>query len=81
MTLMEDVARLQDRLAEAKDARARAQGARESAQASLERTLAELAHDFDVHDAAEGQRKLAELRDDLEKLASELNAKLDEIGV
>jgi len=81
MTLMEEVAALQDRVAEAQRSRARAEGARESAQASLHRALVELEQEFGVTSPEEAQELLSELKDELERTTAQITRKLDEIGV
>ena len=80
MTLMEDVAALQDRIAMAQKARARAEGARESAQASLDKALADLTHHFGVTGEQQAQELLAQLKAELEQITAAITAKLDEIG-
>jgi hypothetical protein len=81
MTLMEDVARLQERLTEASKARARAEGARESAQLALERAHADLRREFNVPDERAAAELLADLNDKLTTLVADIKAKLAEIGV
>lgn len=81
MTLAEDVATLQQRLADAERQRARAEGARDSAQASYQAARDELKKNFGVDTAEEAGALLATLRDELAVIVADLSAKLDEIGV
>lgn len=81
MTLAEDVAALQQRLADAERQRARAEGARDSAKAAYDNARAELKRDFGVESVDEAGALLAQLRDELAVIVADLSAKLDEIGV
>lgn len=81
MTLMEQVADLQDRIATAQRERARAEGARDAAQAAAETARAELKRDFDVTTVDDAKRLLMTLRTELETATAEVVAALDEIGL
>ena len=81
MTLAEDVAALQQRLADAERQRMRAEGARDSAQASYQAARDELKKTFGVETVEEAGALLTTLREELAGIVAELSAKLDEIGV
>jgi len=81
MTLMEEIAALQDRLAAAQRARVLAEGARDQAQAAAEHAAAELKRDFGVETTTQAETLLAEMHAELARITDALKAKLDEIGV
>lgn len=81
MTLMDDVAKLQQRLADAQRERARAEGAYATAQAIAEQARAELKRDFEVDTVADAETLLETLREELALLVSQLTEELDRIGV
>jgi hypothetical protein len=81
MTLMEDVAALQDRVAEAQRSKARAEGVRDSAQVAYDKARQELADDFGVHSLQAAEDLLADLRAQLADLVQQISGKLDEIGI
>lgn len=81
MTLMEEVAALQDRLTDAQRARARAEGARDTAQAAADAARQELNRDFGVETIEQAETMLAELRDELAGIADQIRDRLDQIGV
>lgn len=81
MTLMEQVADLQNRISAAQRERARAEGARDAAQAAAETARAELHRDFGVSTVEEANTLLTQLRADLEATTAEVAAALDKIGL
>lgn len=81
MTLMDDVAKLQQRLADAQRERARAEGAYATAQAIAEQARAELKRDFEVDTVADAETLLQTMREELALLVSQLTEELDRIGV
>jgi len=81
MSLAEDVAALQTRLAEAQRASARAEGARDNAQAVLNTARAQMKEQFGVDNPEQAEELLERLREELSRLVSAISARLDEIGV
>jgi hypothetical protein len=81
MSSMQDIAQIQNRVTDAQRARARAEGARDAAQADYEAALAELETTYQIESVEEAVHLLARLRTELDQLARDITAKLDEIGI
>lgn len=81
MTLAEDVAALQTRLADAERQRARAEGARDSAKAAFVAAREELARQFGVNTVEEAADLLDQMRADLSAVVADMTTKLDQIGL
>jgi uncharacterized protein involved in exopolysaccharide biosynthesis len=81
MTLMDDVAALQKRLADAQRERARAEGAYATAQAIAEQARAELKRDFEVDTIEDAEALMATYRQELALLVQQITTELDRIGV
>lgn len=81
MTLMEEVSKLQQRLATAQRERNRAEGAYETAKAVAESARAELKQDFGVDTVEDANELLGDLKSQLQKIIADLNEALDRIGV
>lgn len=79
--VMEEVSRLQQRLAAAQREHNRAEGAYATAREIADRARAELMRDFGVDDLEQAGRLLDELKDQLAKIVTDLNTELDRIGV
>lgn len=81
MNVMEQISKVQERLAVAQRDRSRAEGAYETAQAVADSARAELKRDFGVDNLDAGEQLLGDLRGELERIVADLNAALDKIGV
>lgn len=81
MTLMEEVSRLQQRLAAAQREHNRAEGAYATAREIADRARAELKRDFGVDDLEKANLLLDDLKGQLAKIVTDLTAELDRIGV
>lgn len=80
MTLMDDVATLQARVADAHRAQARAAGALDNAKATLDAAREDLKRDFGVTTVEQATALLAELTAELQNLADQVAAQLDQTG-
>lgn len=81
MTLMEEVSKLQQRLAAAQRERARAEGAFETAKAIAAAARDELQRDFGVDTVEDAEQLMQRLRRELTELVEAINTELDRIGV
>lgn len=81
MTIAEQVADLQNRIAAAQRERMRAEAAHDAAKASAAQARADLERDFGVRTAAEAQRRLADLTTELELIIAGISEELNKVGV
>lgn len=81
MNLIDDVARLQQRLADAERQRSRAEGAYATAKAIVEQARADLRRDFGVDTVEEAEELMRQMRQEITDLIVDINAELDRIGV
>jgi hypothetical protein len=81
MNLMNDVAKLQQRLADAERQRSRAEGAYITAQAIVEQARTELRRDFGVDTVEEAEALMTTLQQEIADLVAQINTELDRIGV
>jgi hypothetical protein len=79
--LMDDVARLQQRLADAERQRSRAEGAYTTAKAIADIARADLLRDFGVETVEEAEQLMQQLHREIAEVITELNADLDKIGI
>ncbi len=81
MTLAEQVADLQNRIAAAQRERMRAEAAHDAAKASAAQARDQLEREFAVRTAEQAQAKLAALTAELETIAAGIAAELEKAGV
>lgn len=81
MNSIESISQLQDRIADAHRARARAEGARDAALADLNQIKQEMADEYGVHNNQQAITVLADMREQVNQLAADITATLDEIGI
>lgn len=81
MTLMEEVSKLQQRLADAQRERGRAEGAYETAKAIAATARDELERDFGVNTLQDAQDLKLKLQRELAEIVTAINTELDRIGV
>jgi uncharacterized protein involved in exopolysaccharide biosynthesis len=81
MNVMDEVAKLQQRLADAQRQRARAEGAYTTAKAIMEQARADLKRDFGVDSVGEAEELMDTMRQEIADLVAEISAELDRIGI